>query len=79
MKQERAAAGKSRARFGLSVEIRAQKFGFASGRGTRVWSWGDVLALGTAGGNHSSAQDRFELRQMVQMLLRFGGDPERVS
>lgn len=40
---------------------------------------GVTLAFGTAGGNHSSTQDRLELRQVAQVLLRFGADPEQAS
>lgn len=73
------AAGKSWARFGLSVETWAQKFGFATGRGTCVRSEGVTLAFGTAGANHSSTQDRLELRKVAQVLLGFGGDPKQAS
>ena len=41
--------------------------------------WGVALVFGTAGGNSSSAQNSFELRQMAQMLLGFAGDPVQAS
>lgn len=44
-----------------------------------MWSWGVTLAFGTAEGNHSSTQDRLELRKVAQVLLRFGGDPKQAS